>query len=190
MQRIPSFRSFSTERFFQFSWSLIATSGPSHSLPHSRPLSILLESYCNEAWNHLYTASGMSFNSPGVLLQRGKACPPGLEAETFQFSWSLIATIIVEASRIMSTVLSILLESYCNADALHELQRRRSLSILLESYCNTPVNASEQNGTYTFNSPGVLLQLDGGNGHGEGRNDLSILLESYCNRVHPTRERY
>ena len=122
-----------------------------------------------------------TFNSPRVLLQRDYYYNAMLQAYYFQFSSSLIATVLDFSRNSKLTLLSILLESYCNLWGLGKVvlmvfsfQFSSSLiatyfvgywllcpgplSILLESYCN---------------------------GYPKERNHrlakLSILLESYCN---------
>ena len=168
---------------FQFSWSLIATSGP--LVFRSRPgsLSILLESYCNSktpsaavprkifqfSWSLIATSLGSpfgsprdpTFNSPGVLLQHRGVQELRSRNRSFQFSWSLIATLNVVEEALKSSFLSILLESYCNLQHPFILTYHFlliNLSILLESYCNTSREVGMHRRPSSFNSPGVLLQ--------------------------------
>ena len=124
---------------------------------------------------------------------------------SFQFSWSLIATIFFIKYQINFKILSILLESYCNIFQPSNLSPLSHLSILLESYCNEKealrsihhlffqfswsliatkaVEELRAGKTPTFNSPGVLLQHRPCNCEFLSFWRLSILLESYCNSL-------
>ena len=145
-------------------------------------LSILLESYCNWEW---YKRDDLSLFF-------------------FQFSWSLIATLLKNSNKNPAKSLSILLESYCNCEEPdncawqgpcfqfswsliatqkmeNSIKQQHLLSILLESYCNDLRGSSSCVNQRAFNSPGVLLQLIRHVFWTGWCEWLSILLESYCN---------
>ena len=78
-------------------------------------------------------------------------------------------------------MLSILLESYCNAKLSTDIEWVKGLSILLESYCNRREDLTREEEVIAFNSPRVLLQQMAPARPGPHLFFLSILLESYCN---------
>ena len=106
-------------------------------------------------------ASIPAFNSPGVLLQRLNRAPifPTIGL-AFNSPGVLLQRYVGGVLQVVVSVLSILLESYCNELKSSRCPARSCLSILLESYCNLAI-AIALVLRIAFNSPGVLLQQGG-----------------------------
>ncbi len=207
LQRLSWGISWGTRRCFQFSSSLIATEhlvgvAFTHSVlsillesycnlsitpgpalwPAYAHLSILLESYCNPVREWRGVMNRRTFNSPRVLLQRLIISISSRPFFSFQFSSSLIATLISNNTLSPSNKLSILLESYCNLEKLEDIVRllddfQFSSSLIATSAVD---EAKDLLGIFQFSSS--LIATLPRFLHNRRGLQLSILLESYCNK--------
>ena len=147
---------------------------PGHSL------SILLESYCNQAGCNRLGANHYSFNSPRVLLQRGDGTDPDVAVAAFnsprvllqlerllrgsvtntlfQFSSSLIATGAKTRPPMAKSAFQFSSSLIATSTSTLPFLSWKKLSILLESYCNALSFITYSLMSRTFNSPRVLLQ--------------------------------
>ena len=123
-----------------------------------RPLSILLESYCNFHLLLEFINRDTTFNSPRVLLQPCRGTGHRALRYSFNSPRVLLQPANISFEPALSFSLSILLESYCNLIVGALAGEAFRLSILLESYCNPADSEVLELFVRSFNSPRVLLQ--------------------------------
>ena len=145
-------------------------------------VSILPESYCNSSSSATRRIRASCFNSPRVLLQRADHPTAQALYFVFQFSQSLIATFLSRRASFVQLLFQFSQSLIATEYLIDGPRHRGVVSILPESYCNAEGLDVEPLNYTCFNSPRVLLQL-GTRGHppvvpgGTSFNSPRVLLQ-------------